>query len=180
MDYTSLPLRNCPTGNEAEVLRFALERVHRQFAWKTGGLTAEQLRRRHPPSAMTLAGLIKHLSFVEDGFTASAYGRPLGPPWDVRDWGANGDWTWSSAVTDEPDELYALWYGAVERSAIAWDEMIRDGGLDATVERGGPDRITNRRHFLVDLIEENLLHTGHASLLREAVDGLTGNDPPEQ
>jgi hypothetical protein len=32
---------------------------------------------------------------------------------------------------------------------------------------------------LVDLIEEYIRHTGHADLLREAVDGLVGEDPPQ-
>ncbi|WP_134118625.1 mycothiol transferase [Kribbella kalugense] len=67
-----------------EVLRFAVDRVRQQFAWKTGGLDAEQLRYRHPPSTLTLAGLIKHMAFVEDGFTARAAQQPLTPPWNVR------------------------------------------------------------------------------------------------
>jgi Protein of unknown function (DUF664) len=124
---------------------------------------------------MTLAGLIKHMAFVEDGFTASAHCRDLPPPWDERDWVANDNWIWPSAETDEPEELYRLWYGAVERSRAAWTEMIHDGGLDVVVETDPP---RNRRRFLIDLLEEYLKHTGHADLLREAVDGLRGNDPP--
>src|SRR5882757_7765309 len=178
MDYTNLPLADSRAGTDAEILSFALDRVHKQLAWKTGGLNAEQLRRKHPPSTMTLAGLIKHMAFVEDGFTATAHGRALGPPWDNRDWVGNDRWGWQSAVTDEPADLYALWYGAVERCRAAWTEMINADGLDVTVAMGGPDYIVSRRRILVDLLEENLLHTGHASLLREAVDGLTGNDPP--
>ncbi len=54
--------------------------------------------------------------------------------------------------------------------------MITDGGLDVEPPQEG-DYIVNRRRLLVDLLEENLLHTGHASLLREAIDGLRGNDP---
>lgn len=178
MDYTDLhPVPECKDGTEAEILRFALDRVRAQFAWKTGRLDAEQLRRRVPPSTMTLAGLIKHMAFVEDGFTARAHGREPGPPWDTMDWAATGRWTWNSATTDEPEDLYALWYGAVTRSRIAWREMTADGGLETRVESGGPDWIVNRRRILVDLLEEYLKHTGHADILREAVDGLVGNDP---
>jgi hypothetical protein len=177
MDWRDLPLSDCLCGDEAEVLGFALDRVRRQFAWKTGGLDAEQLRRQHPPSSMTLAGLIKHMAFVEDGFTAQASDRPLGSPWDVRSWVENDEWGWESAVTDDPQELYALWYGASERSRVAWAEMSADGGLDVTLERGSPDWVVNRRRILVDLLEEYLKHTGHADVLREAVDGLRGNDP---
>ncbi len=177
MEYTDVPLVDCLQGSEGEMLLFALDRVHRQFAWKTGGLEAEQLRRTHPPSTMTLAGLIKHLAFVEDGFTAKAQGRPVGSPWDERDWVATERWGWESAVTDEPEALYALWYQVIARSRSAWAEMIMDGGLGVACEDGS-DYVVNRRRVLVDLLEENLLHTGQASMLREAVDGLTGNDPP--
>ena len=62
MDYTELPFTDAPHGSEGEVLLFALDWVHRQFGWKTGGLTADQLRSTHPPSRMTLAGLIKYLA----------------------------------------------------------------------------------------------------------------------
>jgi hypothetical protein len=55
--------------------------------------------------------------------------------------------------------------------------MTADAGLDVTVDEGDPDWITNRRRILIDLLEEYLKHTGHADLLREAADGLRGNDP---
>jgi hypothetical protein len=120
MDWKDLPKTKCLRGNDAEMLQFAVDRVRQQFAWKTAGLDAEQLRRQHPPSTMTLAGLIKHMAFVEDGFTARAAEQPLGPPWDTRSWVANDRWGWESAVIDDPQELYALWYGAAERSRTAW------------------------------------------------------------
>ncbi|NNG34829.1 DUF664 domain-containing protein [Nakamurella aerolata] len=41
-----------------------------------------------------------------------------------------------------------------------------------------PEYLVNRRRRLVDILEENLLHTGQTSIVREAVDGLVGNDPP--
>lgn len=55
--------------------------------------------------------------------------------------------------------------------------MVADGGLQTRVESGSPDWIVNRRRILIDLLEEYLKHTGHADMLREAVDGLVGNDP---
>jgi hypothetical protein len=177
MEWRDIPLTECPRGNEAEMLQFAADRVRRQFAWKTGGLTAEQLRRQHPPSTMTLAGLIKHLAFVEDAFTAKAAAQPVGPPWDVRDWESNDEWAWVSSVTDEPEELYALWYASVERSRTAWATLAAAGGLDVLVDEGDPEWVSNRRRILIDLLEEYLKHTGHADVLREAVDGLRGNDP---
>lgn len=92
MEWTDLPLKQSVRGTEAEMLCFALDRVRQQFAWKTGGLNAEQLRHQHPPSTMTLAGLIKHMAFVDAGFTASAAGESLGPPWNERGWVETDEW----------------------------------------------------------------------------------------
>ncbi|GAA1593522.1 hypothetical protein GCM10009804_57570 [Kribbella hippodromi] len=50
MDWNDLPKIECLRGNDAEMLQFAVDRARQQFAWKTGGLSTEQLRRRHPPS----------------------------------------------------------------------------------------------------------------------------------
>jgi Protein of unknown function (DUF664) len=58
------------TAGEIEMLLFALDRSRAQFAWKCGGLDAAGLRKRYPPSAMTLGGLLKHLALVEDRRTA--------------------------------------------------------------------------------------------------------------
>jgi hypothetical protein len=91
----------------------------------------------------------------------------------------NGRWGWQSAVTDEPADLYALWYGAVERSRTAWAEMIIDGGLDVIVEDADPAWNKNRRRILVDLLEENLIHLGHVDVLREGVDGRRGHGWPD-
>jgi hypothetical protein len=177
MEWSDLPFTECLRGTDAEMLCFAVDRVRRQFAWKTGGLDADQLRRRHPPSTMTLAGLVKHMAFVEAGFTARAAERPVGPPWDARDWVETDDWGWESAVTDDPHELYALWYHEALRARADWAELSANGGLDVALERDDPDWVVSRRRVLVDLLEEYLKHTGHADVLREAVDGLRGNDP---
>lgn len=177
MEWRDLPYEPSPRGGEVEMLQFALDRVRQQFAWKTGGLGAEQLRQTHPPSAMTLAGLIKHLAFVEDGFTARAAALPLAAPWDTRSWVENDRWGWESATADDPEELYALRYGAAARSRAAWQLLSADGGLDVVIADSDSAWSANRRMIAFDLLEEYLKHTGHAEVLREAVDGMTGNDP---
>lgn len=48
VDGKDLPLDECLRGTETEMLCFTVDRARRQFAWKTGGLDADQLRRRHP------------------------------------------------------------------------------------------------------------------------------------
>lgn len=179
-----------PTAGEAEMLLFALDRSRATFAWKTGGLDADGLNRRQPPSTMTLGGLLKHLALVEDRYTVlDVTGRPsaqgtgvqrLGPPWDTAD-PEDPEWAWTSAADDSPEELYALWRGAVARSQAAWAAALADGGLDQPTRSPlwGDDR-PNLRRALVDLHDEYARHVGHADLLREAADGLVGEDPPQR
>jgi hypothetical protein len=174
MDYTDLPVEENLLGNDGEMLCFALDRVRKEFAWKTGGLSADQLRRRHPPSQLTLAGLVKHLTQVEKAFTALAEGRTDASGEDQP------DDEWQSALTDEPDDLYAGWYAAIARSRISWAEMIKDDGLDVIIDDPDPAWNKNRRRILVDLLEENLIHLGHVDLLREAIDGRRGHGWPEE
>jgi len=169
------------TAGEVEMLLFALERSRAQFAWKCGGLDAAGLSQRHPPSAMTLGGLLKHLALVEDRYTADFLtAQWVGAPWPAVDFEANPYWEWRTAAEDSPEQLYALWHGAVERSRAAWALALADGGLDQ------PSKFTTRsgespnvRRVLVDLHDEYARHVGHADLLREAVDGLVGEDPPQ-
>jgi Protein of unknown function (DUF664) len=163
------------TASELEVLMFALDRARDQFAWKVGGLDAAGLNALHPPSAMTLGGLIKHQAHVEDNIVSHHLtGAPVGSPWNAVDYQADPDWDWRSAAADSPAELYELWRGAVERSKSAWARVLADGGLDQPSRAGD----INLRRVLVDTIEQNIRHTGNADLVREAIDGLVGEDPP--
>ncbi|NRQ30764.1 DUF664 domain-containing protein [Nonomuraea sp. NN258] len=166
------------TAGEVEMLRFALDRSRAMFAWKTGGLDAAALNRPQPPSSMTLGGLIKHLTRVEDDTaTWRLFGERPTAPWDT----AENGWEWQSAAADTPDELYTRWREAVARTRAAVDKVLADGGLDRpagfTPSRGGPP--PNVRRVLVDLHDEYARHVGHADLFREAVDGLVGEDPPQ-
>ena len=169
------------TAGEVEILRFALERSRATFAWKCGGLDAIGLGRTHPPSRMTLGGLLKHMARVEDSYTArDLLGSAPGAPWDDVDFEADPDGEWHSAPFDSPDELYALWSDAVSRSRAAMDAVLSEGGLDqASKYVFGNGKSVNLRRVLVDLHDEYARHVGHADLLREAIDGLTGEDPPQ-
>ncbi|MBO3089255.1 mycothiol transferase [Cellulomonas dongxiuzhuiae] len=170
-----------PDAGEVELALFMLERTRATFAWKVGGLDAEALHRAFPPSEMTLAGLVKHMTFVEDDFVARRLGAGgYGKPWHHT---TPDDWPgydWRSAADDSPADLYRWWQEAVERARTAWTRVTADGGLDEPAdiewdEGGHP----NRRRMLVDLNAEYARHLGHADLFREAIDGLVGEDPPQ-
>ena len=169
------------TGGEAETLLFSLERSRAQFAWKVGGLGSEALHRPHPPSAMTLAGLIKHLALVEENYVwRDLTGEPPGEPWDPDLFAVDPEWDWHSAAGDSPDELYSLWQRAVDKSRRAWATVLAAGGLDQPSRMVLDDGSSpNLRRILVDTCDEYARHVGHADLFREAIDGLVGEDPPQ-
>ncbi len=167
-------------GTETEHLVAALERQRATFRWKADGLDAGGLRTRVGASSMTLAGLLKHLALVEDHYFAEKLGgEPIGAPWDAVDWDADPDWEWSSATGDDPEQLYALYDGAVARSRARLDAALAEAGVEQLIHASWPDgRRPSLRRMLCDLVEEYARHTGHADLLREAVDGRAGEDPP--
>jgi len=167
-------------GTEAEHLVGALDRLRTTFRWKADDLDAVGLQTRIDASSLTLGGLLKHLACAEEQmFSTKLSGAPLGAPWDTADWETDPDWDFNSAPTGTPDQLYALWDSTVERSRMRLDAALADRGLDQLVHVSGPDgRHASLRRLVCDLIEEYGRHTGHADLLREAVDGLVGEDPP--
>jgi hypothetical protein len=181
MDYTDIPFADCTVGSEGEMLLFALDRVHRQFAWESGGLDDAQLLQRHPPSKLTVAGTILHLAKVEENWTALAAGRAPGYPVIGADGKGHDDEEWHLTPPIDPEEIYQVWYETIGRCRREWTELIADGGLGSGLDHVlelDPDYPTNRRRRLVDILEENLLHTGQTSVIRESIDGLVGNDPP--
>jgi uncharacterized damage-inducible protein DinB len=163
-------------GDEPATLVGFLDFQRATLAWKTDGLDADGLRATLGPSTMTLGGLLKHLALVEDSwFSERLLGREPAPPWDTADWDADRDWEWHTAADDSPEELRALWRASVERSRAAVAEAMADGGLDrllAVPQRDGTR--LSLRWLLTHMIEEYARHNGHADLLRESVDGLTG------
>ena len=168
-------------GTETEHLLGALDRLRATFRWKTDGLESDALRATIGRSSLTLGGLLKHLAFVEDyTFTAKLRGESPGAPWEDVDWSNDPDWSFSSAADDAPDRLYALWDEAVERSRSRVSAALADGGLDTVAHiADGEGNHPSLRRLVCDLIEEYGRHTGQADLLRESVDGLVGEDPPD-
>ncbi|GLY65544.1 DinB family protein [Amycolatopsis taiwanensis] len=146
------------------------------LAWKCSGLDAAGLRATVGVSPITLGGMLKHLAYVETHwFARFLSGRDCEAPWDTVDWKADPDWDWHSAADDTPEQLFALWQDAVDRSRALVGQALTDGDLAQPARRGWRDgRTPNLRWILVHVIEEYARHNGHADLIRESVDGLTG------
>ncbi|RZU54293.1 uncharacterized protein DUF664 [Krasilnikovia cinnamomea] len=180
MSNSDTPWEPPIAGSEAEHLVGALDRLRTTFRWKADDLDAAGLHTSVGASTLTLGRLLKHLALVEEHtFGTKLDGTPPGAPWDTADWEADPDWEFTSAAADTPEQLYALWDGAVEKSRARLRAALAAGGLDQPAHIAWPDgRHASLRRLLCDLIEEYGRHTGHADLLRESVDGLAGEDPP--
>jgi uncharacterized damage-inducible protein DinB len=163
-------------GDEAATLLGFLDYQRATLAWKCAGLDAAGLAATVAPSPMTLGGILKHLAYVEaDWFARWLLGRDRPPPWDAVDWAADPDWDWHSAADDTPEQLRALWQDTVASSRALVAAALADGGLGQLARRAWPDgRAPSLRWILTHMIEEYARHNGHADLLRESVDGLTG------
>ena len=150
------------------------------FRYKADDLDTAGLQAKIGASSLTIGGLLKHLAVCEDNmFTVRLSGAPIGAPWEGTRWDDGSDWEIDSAADDTPERLYGLWDGAVERSRARLDAALAYGGLDQSVHWASPDgRHASLRRLVCDLIEEYARHTGHADLIREAVDGRVGEDPP--
>jgi len=163
-------------GDETATLLGFLDYQRATLAWKTSGLDAAGLRATVAASSMTLGGMLKHLALVEEHwFSGSLHGRDQQPPWNTVDWKADPDWDWRSAAEDSPEQLRALWQDAVVQSRSLVAEALAGGGLGQTAKRTWSDgRAPSLRWILCHLIEEYARHNGHADILRESIDGQTG------
>jgi uncharacterized damage-inducible protein DinB len=163
-------------ADETATLLGFLDYQRATLAWKCAGLDATGLRATVGASSVTLGGLLKHLAYVEDyWFSQRLHGRDRQAPWDTVDWVADPDWEWHSAAEDSYEQLHVLWQDAVARSRSLVAEALADGGLDRPARRAWPDgRSPSLRWILVHMIEEYARHNGHADLIRESVDGSTG------
>jgi hypothetical protein len=172
--------RPCPQppddAEELATLLGFLERQRATFAWKCGGLDAIALRIPLPPSQMTLSGMLKHLARFEDDMSSEwLLGQPQQSPWNEVDWHADPTWDWTSAANDPPALLYRQWQDAVNRSRTRFTSTLQCGDRSLSAPR---EPLPSPRYILLNMIEEYAWHNGHADLIRESIDGLTGHDPP--
>ena len=140
------------------------------------GLTKEQLAVRVGASDLTLAGLLKHLWLVEDAwFQEDVMGRPLPAPFADVDWDADPDWEFRTALDDDPAWLIRRYTEACERSrAVVAATASLDDLSVVTSRRSDPGGHYSLRWILLHMIEETARHLGHLDILRELLDGSTG------
>jgi uncharacterized damage-inducible protein DinB len=163
-----------PEG-ELATLREYLTNYRLTLAMKCEDLSPEQLATRSvPPSTMSLLGLIRHMAQVEHSWFQRAMQGNLDEPrpfWSPT----NRDLEWDEAV-GTPEclaEAFDAWEREIAR-ADAFLDTLTEVDLDTPVVYNTDGETTSRRDILVHMIEEYARHCGHADLLRECIDGRTG------
>ncbi|MFF5109788.1 DinB family protein [Streptosporangium sp. NPDC000509] len=154
-------------GDEFTMLTNWLEWHRATLAVKCAGLTDDQLRLRSvPPSAMSLLGLVRHMAHVERGwFRRVLNGEDIPKLWDKD---RDNDADFNEADTASVEDAFATWRSEIEHARV----ISAAKPLDAFGDRNGQD--CTHRWILVHMIEEYARHNGHADLLRERIDGATG------
>jgi len=161
-------------ADERSMLDGWLEYHRDTLALKCAGLDDAQLREAAaPPSSLTLLGLVRHMAEVERGWFRNVLVDGKLPPLYFSDADPDGDF--HPGDGDTYAEAYATWQEEIAQAR----ELVAGRGLDELSE--GPRRTRNTaerynlRWIYTHMIEEYARHNGHADLLRERIDGSTGD-----
>jgi uncharacterized damage-inducible protein DinB len=139
--------------------------------WKCAGLTGAQLATRSvPPSNLSLLGLLRHLAEVERSWFRRTLAGEDAPALYYSDENPDGDLDdLDPAQVDAALATYDAEVAAARAVAASYDSLDAIGA----VKRHGVQDVSLRWIFM-HMIEEYARHNGHADLLREAIDGMTG------
>lgn len=137
---------------------------------KLTGVSDEQARSRPvPTSTMTPMGLVRHLTAVERWWSSIDFAAlDVTPPWPDDDVGRDGfeladDDTLTSSIASYVDEC------AGSRQVVAHARSLDEPAKQP------PAHGFDLQFALVHMIEETARHNGHLDLMREALDGSTGD-----
>jgi hypothetical protein len=155
-------------ADERRTLEGFLDKQRTTLLWKCAGLTGEQLTRRAiSPSSLSLIGLVRHLTEAERGhFRHEFAGADVPHPYSADDQ-PDAAFAKASADTAEQDIATLIGEWDLARAAIA-GAALDDCFTDPEIGQ------ISLRTLLNHMIEEYARHIGHADLLRECIDGVTG------
>jgi uncharacterized damage-inducible protein DinB len=166
-DRTDPPI----VAGEREMLDSWLDFHRATLAWKCEGLTDEQLRERSaPPSIMSLLGLVRHLAEVERGWFRQVLSGEDVPDLYVTPDDPDAEFT--GAATADAAASFADWRAECDLARKAAAAAL---SLDVLAARPTRSGTVSLRWIMVHMIEEYARHNGHADLLRERIDGVTGD-----
>ncbi|MPZ51626.1 MAG: DUF664 domain-containing protein [Acidimicrobiia bacterium] len=158
-------------ANEREMLDAWLDYHRATLLWKASGLSPEELvRRSAEPSTLSLIGLVRHMSEVERQWFREYLNDEDVAGLYYNDEYPDGDFDLTDPATVERDlaTYKTVVQGCREIAAEHTD-------LDAITPRPRRGQALSLRWILLHMIEEYARHNGHADLLRERIDGATGD-----
>ena len=164
-----------PQADESAVLHSFLEYYRSVFLRKTDGLTDAQARTTIEPSGLTILGLVRHMAEVERGWFRRRLGGQLDQGMlycddedEDRDFHPTADDTLADALAVLQTEIdfARATTAALDPASIA---------IGTPVKQRIPGWQPNVRWVMVHMIEEYARHCGHLDLLRERIDGVTGD-----
>ncbi|MFF2848180.1 DinB family protein [Streptomyces sp. NPDC058001] len=157
-------------GDERPLLESWLDYHRATLALKCAGLDDEQLRRAAvPPSELSLMGLVRHMAEVERiWFRGTLAGEDVPPLYHSE---ADPDGEFHLTDADTWADAYGVWQNEIEQAR----ERAARFGLDDLASVTRKEESHNLRWIYVHMIEEYARHNGHADLVRELVDGTTGD-----
>ena len=163
-----------PVG-ELATYRDYLRNYRLTLELKCEDLSPEQLATRSvPPSTMSLLGLVRHMAYVEHTWFQRALQGNFGEPRPFTD-PDDPDVEFTGAVGTQEcvDEAFDAWKRQIAR-AEDWLHAQSEESMGSELVYNSRGETTTVRDILVHLIEEYARHCGHADLLRESIDGRTG------
>jgi uncharacterized damage-inducible protein DinB len=157
-------------GDELATLISFLDWYRATVLHKCAGLTAEQLARQAvPPSDLSLLGLLRHLTEVERGWSRRRIGgEAAGRAYCTAE---RPDADFDDARPETAQADYAAYVRELDLARAA----VAGHSLDETFVHDRHETQMNVRWVYVHLIEEYARHAGHADLLRQCIDGVTGS-----
>jgi hypothetical protein len=159
------------TTDERTTLVELLEWYRTGVERKVAGVSSAVATARPLASASSIAGLVKHLALVEDSwFHVRFAGHDEPPEWADADFEADPDWEFHTALDEPLEDQVARYRAACDRSRAA----IAGRDLGDPAAAPGPGGPFDLRFALVHLLEETARHLGHLDILRELLDGTTG------
>jgi uncharacterized damage-inducible protein DinB len=156
-------------AGEGEALGAWLDFHRATLLWKLEGLDDRQLRRPMVPSGVCLLGLVKHLTAVEHGWFVVTFAR-TGEP-HLFDRPDDPDADFKIEEGESTGEIVEGYLRACRRSR----EIVAEAGsLDDAVPHPREGRV-DLRWIMLHMIEETARHNGHADVMRELIDAVTGD-----
>jgi uncharacterized damage-inducible protein DinB len=157
-----------PVAPEGEMLNALLDFHRATLLLKVDGVSDEDLRRKLTPSGLTLLGLVKHLAYVERGWFQETFaGRELYSPETPDD----PDADWRIEPGESTAEILELYRQEVREAR----QIVAAASLDDVAQKKSyRGNRFSLRWIILHMIQETARHNGHADILREMIDGVTG------